>query len=346
MIAYIVRRTLLAVFTLFVISIFSYVVVQLPPGDTVDMYIRMLSGRGSTPVNIDNIPVEDIQKLREKFGLNRPLIVQYADWIVGIVVRGDFGSTYTWDEVQPVKPIIARELPYTIYLSLFTIVITWSFAIPIGIYSAVRQHSVGDYVFTFLGFAGLAVPDFLLGLVLMYVFYAYFDHAVGGIFSGQYLNAPWSVGRVLDMLQHLIIPGIVLGTAGTAGLIRIMRNNLLDELGKPYVVTARSKGLPQWRLVLKYPVRVAINPFISGIGSMLPALVSGSVIVSIVLGLPTLGPTMLEGITGQEPELVGVLVLLFSSLSVVGTLISDLLLVVVDPRIKLTGSARGGGGGV
>ena len=215
--------------------------------------------------------------------------------------------------------------------------ITWSFAIPVGIYSAVRQHSIGDYTFTFLGFTGLAVPDFLLGLVLMYIAFAYFDHSVGGLFSGDYIYAPWSVGRVIDMLQHLIIPGIVLGTSGTAGLIRIMRNNLLDELGKPYVVTARSKGLVNWKLIVKYPVRVAINPFVSGIGSMLPALVGGSVIVSVVLSLPTLGPALLNALEKEDAETAGTIILLLGALTVVGTLISDLLLVVVDPRIKLTG---------
>ena len=244
------------------------------------------------------------------------------------------------------RDILKQYLPYTIYLSVFTIIITWVFAVPIGIYSAVRAHSIGDYVFTFLGFSGLAVPDFLLGLVMMYVAYAYFDHSVGGIFSGDYLNAPWSVARVIDMLQHLIIPGVVLGTAGTAGLIRIMRNNLLDELTRPYVVTARAKGLPNWKVVVKYPVRVAINPFISGIGSMLPGLISGSVIVSIVLGLSTVGPIFLRAVLAQDGPMTAAMILMLSGLTVVGTLISDLLLVVVDPRIKLTGSGRGGGEGV
>ena len=192
--------------------------------------------------------------------------------------------------------MIQKRLPLTIGLAAATLLMTWVFAIPIGIYSAVRQHSIGDYTFTFLGFTGLAVPDFLLGLVLMYLFLAHFNQSVGGIFSGEYQFAPWSVGKVLDLLQHMIIPAIVLGTAGTAGLIRIMRNNLLDEPNKPYVVTARAKGQVEWKLVAKYPVRVAINPFISGIGSMLPALVGGSVIVSIVLSLPTLGPVMLEAL--------------------------------------------------
>ena len=238
--------------------------------------------------------------------------------------------------------VVKERLPYTIYLTLFTIAVTWVFAIPVGIYSAVRQHSVGDYVFTFAGFAGLAVPDFLLALVMMYVFFAYFGHSVGGIISGEYDTAPWSVGKVLDMLQHLIIPGVVLGTAGTAGLIRIMRNNLLDELRKPYVVTARAKGLVGWKVIVKYPVRLAINPFISGIGGMLPSLVSGSVIVSIVLGLPTLGHTMLRALLAEDANMIATIVLLLSAMTVFGTLLSDLMPVVVDPRIRLTGSGRGG----
>ena len=347
MIAYMVRRTLLAAFTLLVISFVSLLIVQLPPGDLVDNYYHLMQGVGAP----EGRAAFDEVELREKWGLNAPLIVQWWRWVVPIVTRGDFGTSYTLvagnaPQGTPVRDAINKYLPYTIYLSIFTIIITWIFAIPIGIYSAIRQHSIGDYLFTFMGFTGLAVPDFLLGLVMMYVAYAYFDHSVGGIFSGAYVNAPWSVARVVDMLEHLIIPGVVLGTAGTAGLIRIMRNNLLDELTKPYVVTARAKGLASWRVVVKYPVRVAINPFISGIGSMLPGLVSGSVIVSIVLGLPTLGPTFVEATFAQDGPLVSAAILMFSTLTVAGTLISDLMLVVVDPRIKLTGSARGGGGAV
>ena len=345
-----VRRTLLAAFTLLVISFISFVVVQIPPGDLVDQYSLYRQGcdECADPGTMDE---REKAELRQAWGLNDPLAVQWSRWIFKIVTRGDFGRTWSYllpihPSGSPVSDLLTQYLPYTIYLSVFTAVVTWIFAIPIGIYSAVRQHSIGDYVFTFIGFTGLAVPDFLLGLVMMYVAYAYFDHAVGGIFSGDYLSAPWRVARVMDMLQHLIIPGVVLGTAGTAGLIRILRNNLLDELTRPYVIRARAKGLPNWKVVVKYPVRVAINPFISGIGSMLPALVSGSVIVSIVLGLPTLGPIFLAAIQRQDTMITGAVIFLLSGLTVVGTLISDLMLVVVDPRIKLTGSARGGGGRV
>ena len=345
MIAYIVRRTLLAAFTLLVISFFSFLIVQLPEGDLFDQWYDGYVYRYS------NVDEQLVMEKREELGLDNPLVVQWWDWIFKVVTKGDFGESYT--EIigmdirgVPVRNAINQFLPYTIFLSVFTAVVTWTLAIPVGIYSAVRQNSICDYVFTFLGFTGLAVPDFLLGLVLMYVAFAYFDHSVGGIFSYPYLDAPWSVAKVMDMLQHLIIPGIVLGTAGTAGLIRVMRNNLLDELNKPYVVTARANGLASWKVVLKYPVRVALNPFISGIGGMLPGLISGSVIVSIVLSLPTMGPILLDGTLRQDGPLVAAGILLLSGLSVIGTLVSDLMLVIVDPRIKLTGSARGGGGGV
>ena len=347
MIAYIVKRTLIAALTVLVISFVSFVIAQLPEGDLGDQFYNLVYAEFGNPAPDERT----MQKFREENGLYDPVVVQWWSWIYKIVTKGDFGKSYTLVAGvnvtgSPVRTAINEYLPYTIYLSIFTVIITWVFAIPIGIYSAVRAHSIGDYVFTFIGFTGLAVPDFLLGLVAMYVAFAYFDHSVGGIFSGQYLGAPWSVAKVIDMLQHLIIPGLVLGTAGTAGLIRIMRNNLLDELAKPYVITALAKGLPRWKVVIKYPVRVAVNPFISGIGAMLPGLVSGSAIVSIVLSLPTLGPVLLEATLAQDGPLLAAGILMLSGLTVVGTLISDLMLIVVDPRIKLTGSARSGGGGV
>ena len=348
MIAYIVRRVLLSAFTILVISFLSYLIVQLPEGDMVDAYLNLMHERGMGEA--PGRSIEQVDVLREAWGLNRPLLVQWGDWFSKIIFKGDFGYAFSVAGNRagggPVKDLIVVRVPYTIYLSIFTIIITWIFAIPIGIYSAMRQNSIGDYVFTFLGFTGLAVPDFLLGLVMMYVLYAYFDHSVGGLFSGEYANAPWSFGKFIDLLEHLIVPGVVIGTAGTAGLIRIMRNNLLDELSKPYVLTARAKGLTSWRVIVKYPVRIALNPFISGIGGLLPALLSADAIVSVVLSLPTLGPILLDGLMRQDMNLTAALILMYSSLAVVGVLISDLLLVVVDPRIKLTGSARGGGGGV
>ena len=336
MAAYIARRTLLAAFTMMFISFLSFAIVKLPSGDYVDqmVYHQGISMRGRP------LTILEEKELREYYGLNRGSFQQYWGWVTGIVLRGDFGSSWNQDIKVDITKIVNDRLAVTIGLGVFTILLTWTLAIPIGIYSAVRQHSIGDYTFTFLGFTGLAVPDFLLGLLLMYIFLAYFHQSVGGIFSGEYQYAPWSFGKVVDLLQHMIIPAIVLGTSGTAGLIRIMRNNLLDELEKPYVITARAKGQVEWKLIAKYPVRVAINPFISGIGSMLPGLVGGSVIVSIVLSLPTLGPIMLIALQSEDQFLSGTIILMLGALTVVGVLISDLLLVVVDPRIKLTGTGR------
>ena len=341
MLAYIVRRTLLAAFTLVVISFFSFVIIQLPPRDIVDYLIIEVGIDSTRTYNPDYVLTpEQIAEIRHRWGLDRPLVVQWADWVSDIV-RGDWGYwVVSGDLRRSIEDTVTDRMPPTIALTAFVMVVTWMFAIPVGIYSAVRQHSIGDYAFTFLGFAGLAIPDFLFALVLMYLLFDLFDMSVGGLFSADYREAPWSSARVIDMLKHLVIPGIVLGTAGTAGLIRIMRNNPLDELNKPYVVTARAKGMPAWKAIAKYPVRVAINPFVSGIGAMIPALISGSVIVSVVLSLPTLGPVLLQALREQPPQLGGTIILLLATLTVVGTLISDLLLVVVDPRIRLTGSRR------
>ena len=339
MLAYIVRRTLIAAFTLLVISFVSFVIIQLPERDILDYYM-MEVGQRTLASDYENLTPQDIADLRHRWGLDRPLVVQWADWVTDIV-QGDWGYAIFYNDLRfSIVDTIKERTPPTIALTAFVIVVTWMFAIPVGIYSAVRQYSIGDYAFTFLGFAGLAIPDFLFALVLMYLLFDLFDMNVGGLFSADYREGPWTFARIWDLLQHLVVPGIVLGTAGTAGLIRIMRNNLLDELNKPYVVTARAKGMPAWRAIAKYPVRVAINPFVSGIGAMMPAVISGSVIVSVVMSLPTLGPIMLEALQQQQPQLGGTIILLLSAIAVVGTLVSDLLLVVVDPRIRLAGSAR------
>jgi len=335
MAAYIVRRILLSMFTILAISVLAFVIIELPPGDQVDRFNEIKSSRrqGALP------DPEKIEFLRSYLGLDQPQYIRYLKWIVNLA-QGDLGLSFQHrQEVDmPVKQLIEDRLWLTVALTGFTVLVTWTFAIPVGIYSAVRQHSVGDYVFTFLGFTGLAVPDFLLGLVLMYVAFAYFDMSVGGLNSANYINAPWDLARFRDLLNHLWIPAIVLGTSGTAGLIRVMRNNLLDELGKPYVATARAKGLPSVKAILKYPVRVAINPLISTVGYLLPSLVSGSIIVSVVLSLPTLGPLVLEAILTEDVFLAGFIILMAGVLTVVGTLISDILLAVVDPRIKYTTS--------
>ena len=334
--AYLLRRFLLSIFTIWAISVLAFVIIELPEGDIASKRID----RTVSSTNSAASAHEMIDDLRRYLQLDRPMYVRYSYWIWNMFRHGDLGRSFgdgDWGILnqQPVKEVLADRLWTTIALTGFTIIVTWTFAIPIGIYTAVRQHSVGDYVFTFVGFTGLAVPDFLLGLVLMYLFFAYFDMNVGGLFSAKYSNAPWSLGKVRDLIDHLWIPALVLGTSGTAGLIRVMRNNLLDELSKPYVVTARSKGVPPIRLILKYPVRVAINPLISTVGYLLPALVSGSVIVSVVLSLPTIGPVLLEAIIGEDIYLAGFVVLLLGLLTVVGTFISDVLLAVIDPRVKL-----------
>lgn len=334
MIAYISRRIILSIFTVWIISVLAFVIIQLPEGDAADRFLDRLMQVG---VSGD---LRIAQELRSYLGLDEPMYVRYGMWIWNMA-HGDLGrSIATWGETlnsqKPVKEVIGDRLYLTVVLTGFTILVTWTFAIPVGIYSAVRQHSIGDYTFTFLGFTGLAVPDFLLGLVLMYLAFAYFDQSVGGLFSAKYINAPWTYSKVIDLINHLWIPAIVLGTSGTAGLIRVMRNNLLDELSKPYVVTGMAKGIKRSRLILKYPVRVAVNPLISTVGYLLPSLVGGSVIVSVVLSLPTLGPVLLDAILIEDTQLAGFIVLMLGVLTVVGTLISDILLAIVDPRIKFT----------
>jgi peptide/nickel transport system permease protein len=342
MLAFLARRLLLAVFTVWAISVLAWVIIQLPEGDLVDKYFEALQQGGEAGGGDDQIR---IAAMRLYLSLDQPMMVRYGKWMWNLA-HGDLGRSFSGTLTgtasgarardQPVKRLIGDRLWLTVVLTGFTIVVTWTFAIPVGIYSAVRQHSIGDYAFTLLGFTGLAVPDFLLGLVLMYVAFAYFDQSVGGLLSADYMNAPWNASKFLDLMNHLWIPAVVLGTSGTASLIRIMRNNLLDELAKPYVVTARAKGVSSFRLIVKYPVRVAVNPLISTVGYLLPALISGSVIVSVVLSLPTMGPLLLAGIQDQDSYLAGFIVLMLGVLTVLGTLISDILLVVVDPRIRYT----------
>ena len=273
-----------------------------------------------------------IEALNQRFGLDQPMHVQYFKWISNIVLRGDFGQSFAWK--SPVEDLIWGRLGLTLLISVATLIFTWIIAFPVGIYSAVNKYSLGDYIATFFGFLGLAVPNFLLALILMYIAFKYFNQSVGGLFSPEYVEAPWSIEKVIDLLSHLWIPMIILGTAGAASLIRIMRANLLDELNKPYVRTARAKGLPEWKVILKYPVRVALNPFVSTAGWLLPTLVSGSIIVATVLSLPTTGPMLLSALTTQDMYLAGAFILLLSMLTLIGTLVSDILLAWLDPRIR------------
>lgn len=269
--------------------------------------------------------------LRILYGLDQPIWVQYFKWISRVLV-GDFGESMEWR--RPVSEVIGDRLWMTVLISFFALILTWGIALPIGIYSAVRQYSIADYVFTFISFIGLAVPNFLLALVIMYVGFRYFGANVGGLFSPEFELAPWSWAKFLDLMKHLPLPGLILALAGTAQLVRIMRANLLDELRRPYVVTARAKGLPEARVILKYPVRAALNPFASTIAYLFPYLVSGSVIVSIVLSLPTVGPLLVKSLIAQDMFLAGTIILLLAVLTVVGTFISDLVLMWVDPRIR------------
>jgi peptide/nickel transport system permease protein len=278
------------------------------------------------------VSAEEAQALREQLGLNQPIGVQYAKWM-GLIMTGNFGMAMEWG--RPVADVIGDRLTLTMVISIAAILFTWGIALPIGIFSAVKPYSFLDYAFTVIGFIGLAIPGFLLALVVMYIGFAYFGANVGGLFSPDFAEAPWSWARTWDLIKHLPIPAIVLGVAGTAQLIRIMRSNLLDELRKPYVMTARARGLPESRVVMRYPVRVALNPFISTIGYLLPYVVSGSIIVSLVLSLPTVGPLLLKALIAQDMFLAGTIILLLGVMTVIGTFISDLLLMWVDPRIRL-----------
>ncbi|MEZ4862163.1 MAG: ABC transporter permease [Caldilineaceae bacterium] len=326
MLAYFIRRIGYGLLTIFAVSILAFLIIQLPPGDYVTSYIAALESQG------DEVSAEEAQALREYFGLGQPAYVQYLKWISQIV-RGNFGISFQYR--VPVTDVIGERLMLTIVLALSTLVFVWVVAIPIGIYSAVRQYSFLDYVATTFGFTGLAIPDFLFALVLMYLAWDWFDFSIGGLFSPEYASAPWSTARVVDLLKHLVIPIVVLGTSGTASLIRITRANLLDELRKPYVVTARAKGMSEWQLIFKYPVRLAFNPIISITAYILPFLVSGSIIVSVVLNLPTVGPVLLRSLLSQDMYLAGAIILLIGVMTVIGTLISDILLGIVDPRVRL-----------
>jgi peptide/nickel transport system permease protein len=326
--AYLVRRLILAALTVWAVSVLAFVIIQLPPGDYITSYIAQMSASGSS------VSQQDADALRHEYGLDQPVWIQYLRWM-GMVLRGNFGMALEWQ--RPVSEVIGDRLWLTMVVSVAAIILTWGLALPIGVYSAVRQYSVGDYVATFIGFIGLAVPSFLLALVLMYIGFKYFNASIGGLFSDEFVEAPWGLAKAWDMAKHLPLPALILGLAGTAQLIRIMRANLLDELRKPYVMTARARGVSERRVILKYPVRVALNPFASTIGYLLPYVVSGSIIVSLVLSLPTVGPLLLRALVAQDMFLAGTIVLLLGVMTVVGTFLSDLLLMWIDPRIRMEG---------
>ena len=322
---YILRRCLSMVPTLAVISVISFILIQLPPGDILTATLRDLEQQGQ------EVSEERILALRAMYHLDDPLPLQYVRWVGGLL-QGDLG--YSMRYQQPVSRLIWERVALTVVIATASILFTWVIAVPLGILSAVRQYTLTDYALTLFALLGMATPSFMLALVMMYLGYEWFGISVGGLFSPDYVDAPWSLARIIDLLQHVWVPMVILGYSGAAGMIRVLRANLLDELRKPYVVTARAKGVRPVRLILKYPVRLAINPFISTIGWMLPALFSGSAIISVVLDLPTTGPLLLEALMNQDMYLAGSFIMILSALTVAGTLISDLLLALVDPRIR------------
>lgn len=328
MLIFLLRRLILSFATIAAISVLSFVIIQLPPGDYIDAYVAEHSTTGAV------ISAADAEILRRQFGLDEPMYAQYLIWI-GNIVRGDLGFSFEWG--RPVSEVIGDRIWLTMVLSVVALILTWAIALPIGIFSGVRKYSFLDYLFTFIGFTGIAIPSFLLALIVVYFSFAVLGMNVTGLFSPEYENAHWSWAKAWDLARHLPLPALVLAVAGIAQAMRIMRANLLDELHKPYVVTARAKGLSEMRTILKYPVRVALNPFASTVGYTLPVLVSGSIVVSLVMNLPTVGPVLLKALIAQDMYLAGSIVLILGALTVVGTFISDLVLLWIDPRIRLGG---------
>lgn len=328
MLSYVLRRFAYMLIILWAVSIISFILIQLPPGDFLTSYVASVQQYGL------GINEEEIAALRKRYNLDQPIYMQYLKWI-SLFLRGDMGQSLEWS--MPVERIITKYLPFTLLLSLLSFALTYALAIPIGVYSAVRQYSIGDYVITIFGFIGLAIPNFLLALVLMFFFWTSLGVDVGGLFSPEYIDTAWSWGRFIDMLKHLPIPIIVVGTAGTAEVIRVLRSCLLDELNKQYVVTARAKGVEERRLLFKYPVRVAINPIVSTMAWILPRIISSGTITAIVLSLPTLGPVLFRALMAQDMHLAGGIIMILSFLTVVGVFFSDILLSFLDPRIRHQG---------
>lgn len=323
---FLLRRLLYTIPALIVVSLISFMVIAIPPGDFVTRTAELRAAQG------DIMPMAEQEAMRQAYGLDQPLLMQYGSWITGIVTRGDFGFSFSYN--LPVKDVIWPRIGLTVVLSLASLLFIWVVAIPIGIYSAVRRYTAGDYLATFIGFLGLAIPNFLLALAVMYIAFSVFGMHVGGLFSPEFVEAPWSWARVMDLLAHLWLPMIVLGTAGTASVIRIIRANLMDELHKPYVMAARAKGKGEFALLMKYPVRHALNPFVSGQNDIFVDIVSGGTIVAIVMGLQTTGPLLLDALRNQDMYMAASFILMLSVLIVIGTFLSDLLLAWLDPRIR------------
>ena len=330
MLTYIARRILIMVPTLVAISIITFIIIQLPPGDYLSTMIAELESQG------ENVDRSRIEALRAQYGLDKPLVQQYAVWAIGLL-QGDYGFSFEYQ--LPVADVVGDRIFLTFVLNFATILFIWAVAFPIGIYSATRQYSIGDYGLTLIGFLGLATPNFLLALVLLYLGNVWFGTSIGGLMDPSYIDQPWSVDKVLSVLEHLWVPVVVIGTSGTAAMIRRLRANLLDELQKQYVTTARAKGLGPMKTLVKYPLRVSLNPFIADIGNMLPQVVSGSAVVSMVLSLPTTGPMLIEALQSQDMYLAGSFLMFLALLTVVGMFLSDLALAWLDPRIRLGGGS-------
>ncbi len=337
MLTYTVHRILIMIPTLFAVSVLTFIIIQLPPGDYLSNQIAEMQAQG------ESANTEKIEFLRRQYGLDRPLVMQYAIW-AGVwpgengfsgLLQGDLGYSFEFD--LPVVDVVGDRVWLSFLVSFSTIVFTWVVSFPIGVYSATHQYSWGDHSLTFIGFLGLATPNFLLALVLLYFANVTFGTAIGGLMDPQYLDQPWTWAKARSVLAHLWVPVVVIGTSGTAGMIRRLRANLLDELQKQYVTTGRAKGLPPFRLLLKYPLRMALNPFIADIGSLLPQVISGAAIVSVVLSLPTTGPMLLQALQSQDQYLAGSFLMALAMLTVVGMFLSDLALAALDPRIRLGG---------
>jgi peptide/nickel transport system permease protein len=322
---YILKRLVLLPALLFLFSVVVFAIVQAPPGDFLTTYVATLASSGSS------ISAEQVDALRREYGLDQPVWIQYLKWMENLA-KGNLGLSLEYQ--RPNAELIGERLVLTMVLALLSFVFTWVVAIPAGIYSAMHPRSAVDYVLTVINYVGVATPNFMLALVLMWGAFAYFGISVTGLFSPDFVDAPWSAARVLDLLKHVWLPAVVLGVAGTARLTRVMRANLLDELNKPYVTTARAKGLSEWRLVVRYPARLALNPLVSTIGWYLPALFSGSLIVATVMNLPNIGPLLLRALINQDMYLAGSILLIYCFLTIIGTLISDVLLAWLDPRIR------------
>jgi len=326
MLNYIIRRLLIIIPELFLISILAFIVIQLPPGDYLTTYIMRLQASGAV------INESIVENLKRQYGLDRPVYVQYFIWIKNIITQGNFGVSFSYD--LPVIDLIKERIPMTLTISLLSLAVTWIIAFPIGIYSATHQYSPFDHLFTFLSFVGVSMPAFLLALIAVWFLYKFTGHAVIGVFSLEYLDQPWSFAKLMDMIKNIWLPVIVVGIAGIASMVRVIRAMMLDEIRKLYVTAARAKGLPEYKVLVKYPLRVAVNPTISSIGWLFPALVSGESVVGIVLNLQTIGPLLLSASLAQDMYLAGSIVLILGTLTVIGMFISDLLLAWLDPRVR------------